>query len=103
MQTASKTVNYTDEQVKLANFAKAMSHPTRICILQKLAKTNACVYSGEIVKELNINKSALSLHLKELKLSGLINGTAEPPFIKYCINKENWNTAKKLFANLLSE
>jgi len=42
-------------------------------------------------------QSTISQHLKELKNAGLIQGEVNPPKIKYCINKENWKTAKALF------
>jgi len=99
----SKVVNYTEKQLQIAKFAKAMSHPARVMILEKLSKMNACCYSGDIATELNIGRSALSLHLKELKLSGLIQGTTEPPYIKYCINRENWQIAKLLCKELFAE
>ena len=42
-------------------------------------------------------------HLKELKEAGLIQGKIETPKVKYCINKENWETAKKMFADFLGQ
>jgi hypothetical protein len=80
-----------------------MSHPARVLILEKLSKMNACCYSGDLVDELPFGRSALSGHLKELKLSGLIQGTIEPPYIKYCINPDNWSNAKTLFKDLFTE
>lgn len=86
--------------LKLSAFSKAMSHPIRVYILQKLTRMNACCYSGDIVKELDISPSTLSLHFKELKNAGLIQSHSELPYIKYCINKENWELAKSLFKEL---
>jgi len=94
----SNTINYSEKQLQIAGFAKAMSHPARVLILEKLSKMNSCCYSGDLVEELPFGRSALSGHLKELKLTGLIQGTIEPPYIKYCINRENWQIAKLLFA-----
>lgn len=99
----SKSEEYTEKQLQIANFAKAMSHPARVMILERLAKMNACCYSGDLVEDLPFGRSALSGHLKELKISGLIQGTIEPPYIKYCINRENWAIAKNLFKELLGE
>jgi len=93
----------TEEILKTAAFAKAMSHPVRLYILKKLSKMDACCYSGDIAEELQIGRSGLSQHLKELKHVGLINGHVKKPFIKYCINKENWATAQKMFSNLFNE
>ncbi len=96
----SKKTEFTQEILDLSLIAKAMSHPVRIYILKKLSQLNACCYSGNIAEELHINRSALSLHLKELKYAGLIQGETEPPYIKYCINKENWEKAKQLYISM---
>ncbi len=93
---------YTENQNKLARFAKAMGHPARIKILEILSDRGCC-YSGNIADEFPIALSTLSQHLKELKASGLIQGEINPPFIKYCINKENWHQAKQLFDLFLED
>lgn len=89
----------TEEQRKLARYAKAISHPIRVYVLQLLSKQSCC-YSGDLTDELPIVKSTLSQHLKELKDAGLIQGEIETPKVRYCINRENWNEAQKLMKNL---
>ncbi len=96
-------IEYTEKQFQIAAFAKAMSHPARVFILEKLSKMNSCCYSGDLVNDLPIGRSGLSLHLKELKNAGLIQGHIQAPYIKYCINKENWEKAKVLLSELFSE
>ncbi|MCF8332099.1 MAG: helix-turn-helix domain-containing protein [Bacteroidales bacterium] len=96
-------VNISDEVVEMAKLAKAMGHPVRLYILQKLSQMNACCYSGDLVDELPVGRSTLSQHLKELKYAGLIQGEIEPPYIKYCLNKENWENAKSMFHRLFDE
>ncbi len=81
----------------MAKFSKAMSHPARIFILHRLSLMNGCCTSGEMVDDIPIARSTLSQHLKELKLAGLIQGEINPPYIKYCINRENWKIARELF------
>lgn len=98
-----KKIQFSEEVIQTALFAKAMSHPVRVFILKKLSKMGTCCYSGDIVEELPIGRSSLSQHLKELKMAGLIQGETEPPFIKYCLNRENWNIAKQMFHHLLEE
>lgn len=93
---------YTVEQEQMARFAKALSHPVRIAILQLLA-SQTCCYHGDMSEILPVAKSTLSQHLKELKDAGLIQGEITLPSVKYCINKENWSLAKKLFDALLTE
>jgi ArsR family transcriptional regulator, arsenate/arsenite/antimonite-responsive transcriptional repressor len=94
---AFKSTDYGEEDVQLARFAKALSHPARIAILKLLASMDTC-FCGEIVEELPIAQATVSQHLKELKDSGLIQGSIEPPKIRYCIEPENWKKARKLFA-----
>jgi DNA-binding transcriptional ArsR family regulator len=91
-----------EEHIKIARFAKAMSHPVRIYVLQLLSKQSCC-YSGDLSETLPIAKSTLSQHLKELKSAGLIQGETEPPKIKYCLNKENWAVAKNVFVDMFGE
>ena len=86
------------EEKKLARFAKSMGHPTRLIILSFLAKQESC-YFGEIHDELPIAKATVSQHLKELKDAGLIQGETEPPKVRYCINKKNWEIAKTCFVD----
>jgi predicted transcriptional regulator len=91
---------YTDNQEKIARYGKALSNPVRVYILDFLANNlDKCCYSGDIAEELPIARSTLSEHLKELKRAGLIQGEINPPYIKYCINRENWDEAKLIFAN----
>lgn len=90
----------SEEQKKTARFAKAMGHPVRLFVLDLLSKQTCC-YSGDLSEILPIAKSTLSQHLKELKNAGLIQGEIEPPKVRYCLNRENWKLAQKLFKNFL--
>ena len=99
----TKKNNLTEDILQMAVFAKAMSHPVRVYILEKLSKMDACCYSGDIAKDLQIGRSGLSQHLKELKHAGLINGHVKAPFIKYCINKENWAIAQRLYNKMFNQ
>ncbi len=89
-------------QEQISRFAKAMGHPTRIAILQFLAKQSTC-YFGDIHEELPIAKATVSQHLKELKEAGLIQGEVETPKVKYCINRENWALAQNLFKDFFNQ
>lgn len=89
-----KKIEFSQDVLEIAKFAKAMSHPVRVYILMKLSEMDACCYSGNLIEELPVGGSALSQHLKELKFAGLIQGEIESPYIKYCINRENFEKAK---------
>jgi DNA-binding transcriptional ArsR family regulator len=98
----AKKINYSEKQKQISQFSKALSHPVRIYILELLSKQSCC-YSGDLSEELPIAKSTLSQHLKELKKSGLIQGEIETPKVRYCLNKDNWETARKCFENLFKK
>ena len=96
-----KTIEYDKQQLQLARFAKALSHPARLQILTILSRQNCC-YSGNIAGEFPIALSTLSQHLKELKDAGLIQGEIETPKVKYCINRGNWEKAQAYFETFFS-
>jgi len=98
-----KKPGLSPDVLEMAMFAKAMSHPVRIYILKKLSGRKSCCYSGDLVEELPVGRSTISQHLKELKHAGLIQGEINPPYIKYCINRDNWEKVRKLFSDLFEE
>ena len=89
---------YHPSEITLAKFAKALSHPARIAILNLLLKKKSCV-CGSIVEELPLSQSTVSQHLKELKSAGLIKGNTKGASVCYCIDEKNWETAQKIFEN----
>jgi ArsR family transcriptional regulator len=87
----NKKEEFGNKEQSLAAFAKAISHPARIAILNVLAKKNECI-CGEIVDVLPLAQSTVSQHLKELKTAGLIDGAIDGPRSCYCIN---WKAFEK--------
>ena len=96
----TKTERFTSEQNRIADLAKAFSHPARVAILQLLAAKKACI-CGDLVDELDLAQATVSQHLKELKRIGIIQGEINPPRVCYCINPTVWKEAKQAFGNLL--
>lgn len=85
----------------IARMAKALGHPTRVAIVLFLAQRSECFF-GDIHQVLSISKATVSQHLSELKDAGLIQGSIEPPKVRYCINRANWALAQRLFAQLFA-
>lgn len=96
--TKINTMTFTENDERVAQYAKALGHPIRVFILRFLEKQCAC-FAGDISEQLPVANSTVSQHLKVLKEAGLIQGEINPPTIKYCINKQNWAEAKQLFAD----
>lgn len=87
----NKKEEFQKNEIELADFAKALSHPARIAILKVLAKKDTCL-CGEIVEVLPLAQSTVSQHLKELLNAGLITGTVDGAKSCYCIN---WTAFEK--------
>ncbi|MBN2730320.1 MAG: helix-turn-helix transcriptional regulator [Bacteroidales bacterium] len=100
--------SFSESQLEIAQIAKALSHPARVFIMERLLNSNfcsgkSCCTSGEMINDIPIARSTLSQHLKELKLAGLIQGEIELPTIKYCVNTENWERAKQILENFIKQ
>jgi len=98
----AKTEIFTDEQNKIALFAKVFGHPARVAILQQLFKINTC-YCGDLVNEIGLAQPTISQHLKELKNIGLIKGNIEGTSVCYCIDAENWTAMKTVMTDFLDQ
>lgn len=98
----SKHEEFSEQEIAMARFAKALSHPARIAILKMLAKNNTCICS-DLVEELPLAQATVSQHLAELKDAGLIKGEIDGPRVCYCIDEKKCRSAKeymdKLFGN----
>lgn len=97
----TKTEIFTDEQNQLATLLKAMAHPARIAILQRILISNTCI-CGDLVGELGLAQATISQHLKELKNAGIIQGTIEGVSICYCINAKTWKLLEKQLGGFLA-
>lgn len=85
----TRTEIFSIEQNQLATLLKALAHPARIAILQRILLSNTCI-CGDLVEELGLAQATISQHLKELKTAGIIQGTIEGVSVCYCINSVTW-------------
>ena len=95
----TKSDLFSAEQNQLAHLAKVFAHPARIAIIQHLLKSQTCINS-DLVHELGLAQATISQHLRELKETGLIQGTIEGVSVCYCINGSKWEEVKNLFNEL---
>ena len=83
----NKAEKFDESLQELARFAKVISHPARLEILQYLAKTKTCI-SGDISDSLPLSRTTVSQHLKALRDAGLIQGEIDGLKINYCLCSE---------------
>ena len=81
----NKAHQFDQKLREIASFAKAVSHPARLEILQFLAKSDQCI-TGDISEHIPLSRSTVSQHLKALKQTGIIQGNIDGLKINYCIN-----------------
>lgn len=93
---------YSDKQVRLACYAKALGHPARIAIMEFLTKQNICSFS-EIHEQLPIAKTTTLQHLSELKDAGLIQSKTISSKVRYRINQRNLKEAKLFFGEFFEQ
>lgn len=98
---ATKSYEFSAKENQVAKYAKALSHPARVAILNILATKMSC-QCGEIVEYLPLSQSTVSQHLKELKEAGLISGEIEGVKVCYCINAKEWKTAQAVLDQMFN-
>ncbi len=98
----TKSNQFDNVDIQLAEIAKAMAHPARVRILKILTEANTCL-CGDIVDQLPLSQATVSQHLKELKRVGLIKGNIEGPKTCYCVNNTFIERARKQFSDLFSK
>ncbi len=97
----TKSEIFTEEQNQLSTLLKAMAHPARIAILQRILISKTCV-CGDLVEELGLAQATISQHLKELKNAGIIQGTIEGVSVCYCINPKTWELLQSQIGTFLN-
>lgn len=98
-ETIKKPEDFSTQDINLAKYAKALSHPARIAILKLLIQKQTCI-CGDIVEELPLAQSTVSQHLKVLKEAGLIKGEIEGSTVCYCIDEKEWVVAENFLREL---
>ena len=97
----TKTEAFTEADLTLATYAKALAHPARVAILRILLERSSCI-CGDIVEELPLSQSTVSQHLKELKEAGLIKGDIDGKKVCYCIDEKAWKHAQLLMQQIFT-
>lgn len=101
MGLTKTSTEYSTEQVRIAELAKALAHPARVAIVQYLMKAEECI-CGDLVDALPLSQSTVSQHLKALKSAGIITGSVEPPKVCYCLNMEVLREFRAAFGEMFS-
>ncbi|MFN3613540.1 MAG: ArsR/SmtB family transcription factor [Rubrimonas sp.] len=74
-----------DEDVAIAELARALGHPARLRIVRLLLATPGCI-GGDIVNAVGLAQSTVSEHLRILRAAGVITGEIAGPRVCYALN-----------------
>jgi ArsR family transcriptional regulator len=77
-----------------ASIFKALCDPNRLIILEMLQNGERC--ACKLLEDLNIGQPTLSHHMKILCEAGLVSSRKEGKWMHYSINKQGFETVKKL-------
>lgn len=84
---------------RLASFAKALGHPTRVRILRLLAARDSQMCC-RLVDELPLAQSTVSEHLRILRAAGLVRTSGTGPRDGYCLVPSALKQLKQLLKDL---
>ena len=65
---------------------KALAEPKRFLLLQLMAERGYCVRA--LARQSQLSESAVSQHLKVLRMAGLVYGVKRGYYTHYCLDKE---------------
>jgi DNA-binding transcriptional ArsR family regulator len=84
---AMHTVKKNGKHHELSGYYKALAHPVRLAIIEKLfvGKVNSC---NDFVHELSFAQATISEHLRKLKQAGLVTVNRKGPSSEYSLNKQ---------------
>lgn len=83
----AKTDQFSEETIRMAQFANALSHPARIFLLKYLLDhpDSRCT---EIVNAIPLSQPSCSRHLAELRKANLVTATEHGNEVRYSLKKE---------------
>lgn len=82
---STEAENYSDLEVHVAHFSRAIGHPARVAILMAIIKNGNSI-EGEVVHVPQLSGTTVIQHLRELKRAGIIQGRIFGAKSKYSID-----------------
>lgn len=92
----TKTHIHPKQANKLANYAKVLSNPARVAILNYIGDCEGCLCK-DISEKIKLSQPTTSQHLQVIKKAGLLLSTMKGKSQYYRINVEKLNELKQVF------
>lgn len=94
-----EVVKITGTHTDYVPLFKALADETRLRIIDMLSFDELC--ACHLLEHFPITQPTLSYHLKILCDSGLVNSRREGSWMRYSLNREQFETVRELFENLV--
>ncbi len=88
--------SYDPQLVQTADIFKALSHPARLCVVNRLTTTSLMTV-GQMQECLGMSQSNVSQHLAILKHRGIIKGQRCGSEVLYSLADERMKSLVKIF------
>jgi len=98
----TRTEVHTEADLAVATWARIFSNPARVAILRCLLESDSCI-TGSLSETIGLAQPTISLHLKEMKMAGLIKGRVSGSSLNYCINLEQWEECKRVMSGYFNQ
>ncbi len=95
--TYAKTREFRVELQEVSQFARVLSHPARLTILEYLSRSCTCK-SGDISEAIPLSRTTVSQHLQELKALDVIRSEVRGTCVNYHIHYEKLDEIKSRIA-----
>ena len=69
---ASKTYQFSEKELNMAKFGRALAHPARVRII-RILQQHSCCRNTDLTADLNLVKSSVHDHVKKLLEAGLVS------------------------------
>lgn len=69
---ASKTYQFSEKELNMAKFGRALAHPARVRIIHLLQQHSSC-RNTDLTTDLELVKSSVHAHVKKLLDAGLVS------------------------------
>jgi ArsR family transcriptional regulator len=86
---------------RVATLAKALAHPTRVQIVELLARQVEC-RGSDVFGELPLAQSTISEHLRVLKEAGIVSASPVGTGMLYCLDPQILSEFSELVSELCS-
>ena len=90
----------SDDDIRFVKMCKALGNPIRFKIVEELGRCQPCMCRNIVAKTV-LAQSTVSLHLKVLRIAGIVQGYEAGSSVCYCLDRDGLTWFKRRVAECL--